>query len=317
MNQSGTTSKIVSFQYKMSKELYAEYFLNYPVRGIDQDFEYELPNLQQALYCALELENKEKLPTFWNGVKDFLMDKGFWILFTEWGEAILGSIRHLNDLETEAWLLADLGWLCMEKGEFSVAQARFEHARNNFENLGHQFGMCVLERYLGVVAYRSGNLEKASAQYKKAEKLALARNYQGMIAEIKNLQGSLARKKGDYTDSRRLYHESIQTLEKLDDAWRLTAVLRNLARLEFQVGNLIDSKIAFNEVIKLCQQLGRKDMLYGCYLRLAEVELRLENLSAAVELATEAKRGFIELGLNRDINEANLFLTELRSQIGK
>jgi tetratricopeptide (TPR) repeat protein len=301
-------------RYLDTKQHYINYYLSYSAKSLDIDFVNEVANFRQAVAYALETNRQDALTTFWNNIKDFLMDGGFWLIFREWGEAILKLIEGTKNTETQAWLWADLGWLSMERRDFLDAQKRFLQARHKFNRIGNPFGECALERYLGVLAYRMGNLDEATSQYMKAENLAVIHNYEGMMAEIANLQGSLARKKGKFNEARHQYQKSIRALKSINDRWRLTAVLRNMARLEFQAGNFVASREVFSEAIELCKQLGRKDMLYGCYLRLAEVERELGNLKEAMELCSRASNGFEELGLDHDLADAKQFLTRLSQE---
>ena len=311
MKVTDPVSKKALQRYLDTRQHYINYYLSYPAIGIDIDFVHEVANFRQAVSYALETNCHDALTTFWNNIKDFLMDSGSWLLFTEWGEAILNSIQGTENTETQAWLWADLGWLSMERRDFLDAQKSFLQARNKFKQIGNPYGECALERYLGVLAYRMGNLDEATSQYMKAENLAVIHNYEGMMAEIANLQGSLARKKGKFEETRHQYRKSTLALKSINDSWRLTAVLRNMARLEFQAGNFVASRDIFNGAIDLCKQLGRKDILYGCYLRLAEVELELGNLREATELCTKASNGFEELGLDHDLADARQFLARL------
>jgi tetratricopeptide (TPR) repeat protein len=161
------------------------------------------------------------------------------------------------------------------------------------------------------LAYRMGELDVAAAYYEKALKIAKSRNFIGMVAEIRNLQGSLARKTGDFAKARYFYEEAKRAIEKLEDSWRLTAVLRNLARMEFQLGRLEAARDGFNAAISLCQQIDRKDMLYRCQLRLAEVEKESGNHQEALMLAIKARDGFAELGMKGDLDKVEEFLEAL------
>ena len=299
--------------YIESRQRYTEYYLKFP-KGVGDavgELEAEIPNLQHAFHWTLQAGNNRLIPAFWNDVKDFLWDHGYWQTFIDWGEGTLRVLQQLNNPDTEAWVLSELGWFWMEQSEFPTAGEMFERAKSIFSTIDHHKGLCAIERYLGVLAYRIGNLDKASRHYETALQLATARNFVGMIAEIRNLQGSLARKVGDFVRARQFYEEARKEIEMLGDKWRLTAVLRNLARLEFQLGDFVAAKDGFMRAIESCEQIDRKDMLYGCQLRLAETELELGNVENAKVLATTARNGFAELGMKRDLEEANQFLNGL------
>ncbi|CAG0935136.1 hypothetical protein TFLX_03968 [Thermoflexales bacterium] len=136
-------------------------------------------------------------------------------------------------------------------------------------------------------------------------------DYTLIISEIRNLQGSVAKRQGDFAQARQHYEESVRLVNLKGDRWRLTAALRNLARLEFQLGNLNAAKEQFENIIALCKEVDRKDMLYGCQFGLAEIELKLGNVDHARMLAASARHGFEQLGLQRDLANATRFLNDL------
>lgn len=296
--------------YYESQRRYVEYYLVYSQDNLE--LETELPNLQKVLSWILNSDEKSYLPHFWNNLKDPLMDKGFWKIFVEWGEIILSSPHIADNTQTRAWLMADLGWLAMESGDYRLAKDRFLQSRDLFIEIDEYYGTCALERYLGVLAYRAGNLVNANSQYDKAYNIANAHNFKGMIAEIRNLQGSLALKNNELSLARQAYNESLAAFRELNDLWRSTAVLRNLARMEFKANDLSAAKITYTDAIKLCEELVRKDMLYGCQLGLAEVELNLGNIKKAKSLVSSARSGFVDLGMNIGLEKSHQLLARIR-----
>jgi len=299
--------------FRGSRHRYIEHFLSYPKSAQDtpNELEAELPNLQRAFRWTLEEGDKNLIPKFWNDVKDFVWDSGFWQIFIDWGESALAVLNQSNDPENQAWVLSELGWFWMEQGDFITAEDCFRRSQTLFKSVNNDEGTCAVERYLGVLAYRAGDFERAKTHYEQALELATAHGYSGMIAEIRNLQGSLARKLGDFAGARQFYEVASREIERLGDPWRLTVILRNLARMEFQLGNLEAARQGFLKAVAVCEEIDRKDMLFGCQLRLAEVELELGDTDKARELAITARTGFAELGMSRDLEAANEFLEGL------
>lgn len=299
--------------YLESRRHYVGYYLKYPKHTGDvlAELEVELPNLQHAFSWTLEAGDNKLIPEFWNDVKDFLWDHGHWQTFIDWGEGTLKAIHELKSPEIEAWVLSELGWFWMEQSEFAIAQEMFERSKDIFTTIDDHKGICAIDRYLGVLAYRMEDFNKTSTYYEMALQLATIKGYAGMIAEIRNLQGSLARKMEDFTQARQFYEEARKEIEQLGDKWRLTGVLRNLAHLELQLGELLAAKDGFMRAMALCEQIDRKDMLYGCQLGLAEVELKLGDVQKAGPLALAARNGFAKLGMKRDVDAANQFLIKL------
>jgi len=277
---------------------YITFYLKYLNQSIDiKYFQLELPHLQRAYQWAKEARDNRLVLELWENSKDHLMDFGYWQIFISWGMEILQILDQAKRSKDEAWLQSDLGWIAMEQSEFDSASHMFQRSKGLFADIEDPRGVCVLERYQGVLAYRRDKFKEASTHYRASLEIATIEKFSGMIAEINNLQGSLARKLGNDADARQLYKEAIQGFKRLDDKWRLTAVIRNLARLEFQSGNYDAAEDAFTQAIELCERINRKDILYGCQLGLAEVEIILGNVEKAKSLLASARLGFSNLGM--------------------
>lgn len=299
------------------------YYLKLPTFEVTSkaELEDELSNLRLAFQWALKQSERELLSEFWNGMKDFLMERGLWNIFVNWGKATLLTLPK-DEIITRAWLLADLGWLAMEQSNYNEARELFEQAHSSFNSIeyyapnphDHKMGLCAIERYLGVVHYRMGDYETASHYYSSALRLAKQFDFPGMVAETYNLLGSLARKLGDYSEARDYYHDAISIMRKTGKEWHIAAIMRNLARLDVQMGEFEKASARLQEAIALCNKLGRKDMLYGCQLSLAETQFELGNLDVAIQLAKLAREGFADLGMIADIERAQNLIDKIEPQ---
>jgi tetratricopeptide (TPR) repeat protein len=291
---------------------FASYYLDFD-QNPDMLFQWiqnEYPNIQNSISFVYGSNEEALICNFWRRVKDIIWDNGDWQIFHELGEISLKVMRSICDKDGEASVLSDLGWLWMERTDFENARNYFDESLDLFRQLENPAGICATIRYRGVLSYRLGDFINANNNFESALQIATENNFSGMIAEIRNLQGSLARKSGDLTNALNYYEQARTGYEDLGDKWRLTAVLRNLARLYFKAGDYSLSKKAFYEVIELCKEIDRKDMLYGSQLGLAEVELKLGNTKDAHELAESARKGFFELGMEKDLEDAIRFSQE-------
>ncbi|HRX00992.1 MAG TPA: tetratricopeptide repeat protein, partial [Cyclobacteriaceae bacterium] len=184
--------------YLQSRNRFEQYYMTLPILGdISMDsLEVELPNLQKALSWVVSGGNKGLIPGFWGGVKDLLMQRGYWDAFLDWGKIVLQTYTELNNDWDAAWLLSDFGWLEMEFSEFSKAQDYFEKAKTIFYSMNDhsnsievQRARCVVERYLGVLAYRREDYAKASEYYSRSLNIAVSYKFSGSVSETYNLLG--------------------------------------------------------------------------------------------------------------------------------
>jgi len=299
--------------YQKTGHSFAEYYVAY-AQMHTQDFDAlaeDLPNLQLCFELAIHQRQDSLIIRFWEYASDFLWFRGYWELYSMWGSRGLEAARRLNKRDKEAWLLSEMGWLQMEQGEFEIARGLFNQSRSIFERIGDTRGTCVLLRYLGVLAFRIKEIAQAENLFRKALQIAKENNYEGMIAETKNLQGSVARRQGDLETARQLYAEACKGYEATGDLIRLTGVLLNIGKLELEVGNLTSARLGFQQAMAVCHKVKRKDMLYGCHLGLAEVERQMGNHDSARQLARLARDGFGSLGMKRDVEAVDRFLKSI------
>ena len=86
--------------------------------------------------------------------------------------------------------MSEQGWLYLEKGDYISVNKLFTDAKRLFYAEENQKGICIIERYMGVLAYRQNDLDNALRQYQIAEQIAKINNYELSLLEIYNLQAS-------------------------------------------------------------------------------------------------------------------------------
>ncbi|RLC84149.1 MAG: hypothetical protein DRJ03_15035 [Chloroflexi bacterium] len=318
-------SKDFKNTFAESQRRYISYFLKCAQASLslqsqetNREIDVELPNLQNAFYLALAKNDIEVIREFWDSISGYFWYRGYWRVYFDWGESTLRALRQTGaDPLSEGRLMGELGWLRMEWGDFSIAEEIFDRARKLLYIGKDQKYICIVERYIGVLAYRKGDLETAEKQYEIAERIALTINYKSSLSEIYNLQGSLARKRGNLQLARSLYQKAKELVESRGDEWRLTATLRNLAALDVQLGDLEAAKERLEQTIDLCLRADRKDMLCSCQIKLAEVEKQLDNVERAKILAISAREGFSSLEIKNGLEKTNQFLASLVQNVDR
>lgn len=315
MSANGVASKDFRSTFAESESRYISYFLrctksalSLENRGIDT----ELPNLQNAFYLALIANKKEIVRDFWDAMSEYFWNRGYWRIFLDWGENTLKILREIGfDPVNEGELMNSLGWLRMEWGDYLIAEDIFNRARELLYLGNDPKGICRIERYIGVLAYRKGNYELASRQFEIAETIALANNFELSLSEIYNLKGSVQKQLENLDLARNYYEKSKAIIERVGDDVQLATIMRNLYNLDLLLGNLEPAKVGFEQAIKLCLKADRRDMLYSCQLKLADVEKQLGNVGKAKELALSARDGFNSLDMKIGVERANQLLAFL------
>lgn len=295
-----------------SQQRYLQYFLE--KAGLTQqssvtETEAELSNYEQAFSITLEESNLLQTHKLWEALSTFFWEHGYWYKYFEWAEHTLQALKKMgNNRMAEGQLLSEIGYLKLEWGDWESARVSFSDAKEIFYEANDPRWMAIIERYIGVLSYRTGDYDDASKHWKIAGTIAQQNKFQLMLVEIYNLQGSLERKRKNSQLARDLYEKSMELAKSIGDAWYLTGALRNVAQLDVELGKLHDAQLEFQEAIELCSKSDRKDMLYGCQLKLANVEMKLGNLNKAKSLGETARDGFRELGIKSGVDDAEEFL---------
>lgn len=306
----------IKAQYSNAQDRYVQYYLN-RARASSQlspkAVRDDLPNLQHAFQLVTSSGDNQLASEFWDALSASLWNYGFWDVYGEWVSATL-RLSEVEDRDSlaRAWRISELGWLVMEKANYALADSLFRSASEVFHKEQDLKGICTIERYLGVLAYRTKDYERAAIQYALAERIAEENSYLLSLSEIWNLQGSLERKLKHYDLARSKYEAAATLCETEGDLSRATAVYRNLAQLAVAQGDTNAARTAFERTISLCQSVNRVDMLHSCELKLASLEQSVGNVERALALALKAREGFIQLGLSDSVQQANDLLARLQ-----
>jgi tetratricopeptide (TPR) repeat protein len=283
-----------------------------PQKIIEQD----LPNISQAFRFIIKKSDPKLSYDFWEAISAFLWNKYYWLLYQDWGTKTLGIVSKHDDFNLEeAWLSSEQGWIAMEWGDYDLALKMFCRSEQLFRNLeiADYRGLCIILRYLGVLYYRMNEYSRSLKYLSEAEHIAIEHDFGIMLSEIYNLQGTIARKQGDFDNAYVLYQRSIEILEKIGNAWYLPPAYRNLAKLEIEYGRLEKARSDLHTAIKLCENEKRLDILYSCQLALAELEFDMGNYEFADQLAKKARDGFISLQLDKARKEATKLINRIQN----
>ena len=313
MSQSNQTDQNYSL-YINSQERYVWYFLSLITHKTleREEIEADFVNIQQAFETSISTGiHQSYLYQFWESIKDYLWGIGFWQYYFDWGIQILDLLEE-NALDKKAWLTSELGFLKMEQGDFDISSSMYRRAKSIFQKAGNNRGVCAIERYQGVQAYRQMDYENASNHLNTSLDLSYQYDMPGMRSEILNLLGSLSRKQGDYEKARQYYNDSLIETRKLNEPERLIPVWRNLAKLEYELENFDIAHDRFQSLLQFAEEVNRKDFFHGCQLCLGETEFKLGNPKRAKQLAIAALDGFRQLGMQRDIEKAMELLQSLK-----
>lgn len=253
-----------------------------------------------------------KVLDLWRMLTDFLWFKGYWKEYILTGRQALEAATKLNDKKAQGLIFNDLSWIAIEQGNFKEANSLLVTATKIPKEIDDSRSLSITLRHLGVVAFRQDDFDAAEKLWGEALEIAKTEAFTGMIVELHNLFGELARERGNLEEARQQYLQALRGYEDLKDRVRLTIVLLNLGSVEALAGNFETSRAWFEQCLSICQEIGRKDAAAEAKRRLAELEESLGNLSDALVLAEQARQVFQELGMARNVKCAEQLIERIR-----
>jgi predicted ATPase/class 3 adenylate cyclase/Tfp pilus assembly protein PilF len=178
--------------------------------------------------------------------------------FNETGERdikdALALFRELNDEASQARALNILGSLSMEMGRFDVARTLFDESLALRAPNDHRARGATLHN-MGQLAARCGNETEALQIYEDAlMQRRAAGDAEGEARTVGNV-GGLLYKKGDLTNARCHYQQSLSIYQQLDVPLGVGLMLRNLSEVSTSEGDyqlaiilLVQAKRIFGEL---------------------------------------------------------------------
>lgn len=272
-----------------------------------------------ANHCLSTDNNKRKffnlLYEIWEIVSLDLWTCCYFNDYYRCGSIVLKVAKDLEDIEIQAQLMGELGYACLERGDFVTAQAYFQESLQIYQLLQNFSQEFKLLRYLGNLAIQQGQSEVALDYYHQARKV-LETNRNHILfdaklayqeAELQNVMGCVYLDLQKFPESYAQLHLSLENHQKLianypqadtyytNYRYYLADTLLNLGRWHFLSGDYPQARSYYQDSLSLCQEINhlypkvnRTDTISKVLLTLAELAEAEGNLEGAIELATEA-----------------------------
>lgn len=235
----------------------------------------------------------------WEKVSGQLWFLGYWNDYFKCGNIILKSAKAVGNVEIQAQLLSELGWVCMEWEDFAKAEKYFLESLQIYESISCQERQCRLLRYLGVLSHHQKNLDSALKYYHLALDIVTA-NCKGASAndtwafpeaELPNVIGEVYLDLQEYPASYRELNLSLTRYRSLINKYRYYQAdpLLNLGRWHFLQRDFEKAEQYYQECLQLCEEINRPDRKASVLLNLAELAEAEGHLEKAIELSAEAE----------------------------
>jgi len=202
-----------------------------------------------------------------------------------WKLTLMGQEEHLtlaDDLFTQAWELHEhlaldiqvdlaihIGVWYIQKQQFIIATHWLNEAQNLLDNSNNsQINSSIATRlslhilyYQGEIHYKNGNYQASKALFKQIFEQAKLINWRRASFLAKDFLADIAIKQGKLNQAQNYLTELLQIAEKNQDKCSRAYTKRSLARLEEKLGNLNIAERWVNEAIKDFENLGMQKQL--------------------------------------------------------
>lgn len=267
-----------------------------------------------ANHCLSTSKDRGKafnlLYTIWENVSGDLWTFCYWSDYSRCGQIVLKVAKDVENIRIQAQLLGELGYTCLETGDFIRAQEYFQESLQTYQLLQDFHQESKLLRYLGNLYVQQGQSEIALEYYHRAREVLEANRHEEVVdtrlvhqeAELQNVMGCVYLDLQKFPESYQQLHLSLKSYHNLVEnhhkpenfytnyRYYLADPLLNLGRWHFLSGDYPQARSYYQECLLFCQEINRNDTMSGVLISLAELAEAEGNLEAAIAHATEAEQ---------------------------
>jgi tetratricopeptide (TPR) repeat protein len=210
----------------------------------------------------------------------------------------LAAARQVGDKELEGFILQHQGGLADDRSQFERASRLYQRALQHFQETGSQGAMMRTYNLLGVAEQNAGRLAEARGWYEKSRELTMQLKDQGGLGAasqnlgiVRQLEGEAALKWGDepaarrhFEEARQFVEESLQIRQALDNKPDEAASWGQLAQIHLRIGDLSAAERHAHEALQIHEFLGLKEVFIDYHI-LSSIAQARGDLATAAEWA--------------------------------
>jgi tetratricopeptide (TPR) repeat protein len=181
-------------------------------------------------------------------------------------------------------------------GRFDDAAGRLGAARQGFESIGDEAGLAEALQVTGTVNAQRGNLSEARAAYEESLSIRERLGDTAGVAAITNNLGIVAQQEGDIDRARALGEKALALYRELGDRRRISSCEINLGWIEGNAGNSSAAIEHGEEAIRLAREVGDRLNLAIAQNNLGDALRDLGRLDDAAQAYGAAIEAYSSLG---------------------
>lgn len=203
------------------------------------------------------------------------------------------ALRHCDQpsqLETRADTLMQIGQLHSKRGEYDRALGNLQRALGASRLLNDAVRTCKVLRNIGVVYVELGELEEAQSTYYEAIRVARASGNPTVLADLVNNLGTIQNMRGQWEEALRLYEESLGLYDAVGEKRKKAYCENNIGITYSERGHCENALGYFERALQTAEEIRDSSLVLIVHLNLADLKLKLGNVSAAHTHAEHALR---------------------------
>ena len=204
-----------------------------------------------------------------------------------WLSLGLGLARELP-AEVRAVALRAAAQQATAQSDWAAAASLLEEARELFRECERGSDEVIVLAYLGWVALRREEPERAEALCEEALELARELGDPAATAAALMTLGDVRSAQGDHEGALSEYEEAVNLRRGVGDPLLVTDGIYNLGMTAFQGGKLTRARPAFEEALRLARELDEAPWVGAAQFMLAQLDLSADESESAGQRAREA-----------------------------
>ncbi|MGD2250776.1 MAG: tetratricopeptide repeat protein [Candidatus Methanofastidiosia archaeon] len=263
--------KIIKLMEEYAKELYN----HHSIKGA-KEYRFSFTKDEPNLCAAVDLpyvpasDEASTLGSFGPYLLQLYIFHNRWQEAEDVGDRILFHLRELQDQRGEAHTLTTLGMLAFRTGNLEKAQKRYEKALTIYQGMDEKLWEANTVWALGNLSMRTGALKKAQKRYEKA--LALYKTIDRKLGEANTLMrlGDLFLKTNNFEKSQIQYEKALALYKIINRTLGEANTLMRLGDLFLKTNSVEKAQIQYEKALTMYRAIDVKDGEARILIRLAQ-----------------------------------------------
>lgn len=204
-------------------------------------------------------------------------------------ERIIDKSEEINEKESKAEALFNLGNLFIDLRKFDKGLSHTEQALEIFKEFDNEKGIAKCERNIGYIKQHDNEFKESIEHYKESIKYAEDIDDESILVSSYFELGSTYSLIGDHKNSIKFLKKSVPILEFLEDYTDLSEVYNRMGDQYMKNGNWTKAKECFDESMKYSEKLDNKIFVGWSSFNAAELLTKTSDITEAKSYIQESK----------------------------